>query len=112
MDGLKSLEDRVILPRIDSRAKASPFGFPITIADGSERKRIINALESANIETRLLFGGNILRQPAFTNIDHRVHGTLGQSDRVMQSFWIGVGPRITDAMIDYMLEQLYRAFDR
>jgi len=113
MDGVKSLEGRVILPRIDSRAKASPFGFPITIADGSERKRIINALESANIETRLLFGGNILRQPAFTNIDHRVHGTLDQSDRVMHdTFWIGVGPRITDAMIDYMLEQLHRAFGR
>jgi CDP-4-dehydro-6-deoxyglucose reductase, E1 len=113
MDGLKLLEGRVILPRIDSRAKASPFGFPITIADGSERKRIINALESANIETRLLFCGNILRQPGFTKIDHRVHGTLDQSDRVMNdTFWIGVGPRITDAMIDYMLEQLYRAFDR
>ena len=113
MDGMKSLEGRIILPRIDSRAKASPFGFPITIADGSERKRIINALESANIETRLLFGGNILRQPAFINIDHRVHGTLDQSDRVMRdTFWIGVGPRITDAMIDYMLDQLYRAFGR
>lgn len=113
MDGMKSLEGRVILPRIDARANASPFGFPITIADGSERKRIINALEGANIETRLLFGGNILRQPAFTNIEHRVHGTLDQSDRVMHdTFWIGVGPRITDAMIDYMLEQLYRAFGR
>jgi CDP-6-deoxy-D-xylo-4-hexulose-3-dehydrase len=113
MDGLKSLEGRIILPRVDPRAKASPFGFPITIADGSERRHIINALESANIETRLLFGGNILRQPAFTKIDHRVHGTLDQSDRVMHdTFWIGVGPRITDAMIDYMLEQLYRAFDR
>jgi CDP-6-deoxy-D-xylo-4-hexulose-3-dehydrase len=113
MDGLKSLEGRLILPRVDSRAKASPFGFPITIADGSERTRVISALEGANIETRLLFGGNILRQPAFTRIEHRVHGSLDQSDRVMRdTFWIGVGPRITDAMIDYMLEQLYRIFDR
>lgn len=115
MDGLRDLEarGRVLLPRIDPRAKASPFGFTITIADGSERPRIIGALEGANIETRLLFGGNILRQPAFTRIEHRVHGSLEQSDRVMRdTFWIGVGPRITDAMIDYMIDQLYRAFDR
>ena len=113
MDDLKVLEqkNRVVLPRIDPRAKASPFGFPITIADGSARREIITALEDANIETRLVFGGNILHQPAFMNIERRVHGSLAQSDRVMNdTFWIGVGPRITDPMIDYMVERLYRAF--
>lgn len=111
LEGMKSLEDRIVLPKIDPRAKASPFGFPITIMDGKKRAEVINALEAANIETRLLFGGNILRQPAFLNIEHRIHGTLEHSDKVMNdTFWIGVGPRITDPMIDFMLTVLYRCF--
>ena len=109
-EGLKSLQDYFILPRIDPRANPSPFGFPITVQEDIERNSITRQLEAANIETRLVFGGNILRQPGFLDIDRRVHGDLEQSDIIMnRTFFIGVYPGLTDEMIDYVIEQLAKA---
>ena len=106
-EGLKPLEEYFILPRIDPRANPSPFGFPITVREGLDRTGITRHLEAANIETRLVFGGNILRQPAFLDIERRVHGDLKNSDIVMnRTFFIGVYPGLSDEMIDYMIEQL------
>jgi len=104
-EGLKALEDYLILPRIDPRANPSPFGFPITVRDGIDRSCLIQHLEAANIETRLVFGGNILRQPGFVNIERRVHGSLEQSDTIMRNtLFVGVYPGLTEEMIDYMIE--------
>ena len=104
-EGLKPHEDRLILPRTDPRANPSPFGFPITVRPGLERARLVRHLEDARIETRLLFGGNIVRQPGFLNIEKRIHGGLTQSDTIMRdTFFIGVYPGLTPEMLDYVLE--------
>jgi len=103
--GLKNWEDQLILPRIDPRANPSPFGFPITVRDGIERASLVRHLEQAQIETRLVFGGNIVRQPGFLNIEKRIHGDLSQSDIIMRdTFFVGVYPGLTSEMIDYVLE--------
>lgn len=111
-EGLKQFEDYLILPEIDPRANPSPFGFPITVRQGIERRRLVRHLEEAQIETRLVFGGNIIRQPGFLNIEKRVHGDLAQSDVIMRdTLFIGVYPGLTPEMIDYVLEQ-FAAFFR
>src|SRR5579859_2890709 len=104
-EGLKNWEDRLILPKIDPRANPSPFGFPITVRNGVDRFGLVQHLERAQIETRLVFGGNIVRQPGFLNIEKRIHGELRDSDIIMRdTFFIGVYPGLTPEMIDYMLE--------
>jgi CDP-6-deoxy-D-xylo-4-hexulose-3-dehydrase len=71
----------------------------------------VQHLETAKIETRQLFGGNILRQPAFMNIEHRVHGTLKNSDTIMQNtIFVGVYPRLSEPMIDYMIKTFKEFF--
>ncbi len=110
-EGLRPLEDYLILPTIDPRANPSPFGFPITVREGIDRRMVVQKLEAANIETRLVFGGNILRQPGFTDIEHRVHGTLDRSDTIMRStFFVGVYPGLTGQMIDYVIEVMTNIF--
>jgi CDP-6-deoxy-D-xylo-4-hexulose-3-dehydrase len=109
--GLKPHEDRLILPRIDPRANPSPFGFAITVRPGVDRGRLVRHLEDARIETRLLFGGNIVRQPGFLNIEKRIHGDLSQSDAIMRdTFFIGVYPGLTPQMLDYVLETFQEFF--
>lgn len=110
-EGLKPLQDRLILPVIDPRAKPSPFGFPITVREGIDRRSVVQQLEAAKIETRLVFGGNILRQPGFMNIEHRVCGTLEHSDTIMRNtFFVGVYPGLTAEMIDYVIEVMTDIF--
>ena len=106
-EGLQPLAEHIILPTIDPRANPSPFGFPITVREGIDRKTVTGKLEAARIETRMVFCGNILRQPGFTNIRHRIHGTLAESDRIMHNtFFVGVYPGITSEMLDYMIETI------
>jgi CDP-6-deoxy-D-xylo-4-hexulose-3-dehydrase len=77
------------------------------VREGLDRGSITRALEESKIGTRLLFAGNILRQPAYANIKHRVVGELTNTDRAMaELFWIGVHPALDDAKIAYMLESL------
>ncbi|HEY9760857.1 MAG TPA: lipopolysaccharide biosynthesis protein RfbH [Oculatellaceae cyanobacterium] len=103
--GLQDLQDYLILPVVDPRANPSPFGFAVTTKPGVNKSDLVQHLEKAKIETRQLFGGNILRQPAFTNIEHRVYGTLENSDTIMEStIFVGVYPRLTEPMIEYMIE--------
>ena len=110
-EGLKALEDYLVLPVIDPRANPSPFGFPITVREGIDRRSVIQQLEAANIETRLVFGGNILRQPGFANIESRICGTLEQSDVIMRNtFFVGVYPGLTEDMIAYVIEVMTKIF--
>jgi CDP-6-deoxy-D-xylo-4-hexulose-3-dehydrase len=110
-NGLEGLEEFFILPKATEHSEPSWFGFPVAIRDNLkfDRRRLINYLESNKIGTRLLFAGNMLKQPAFTNrdIEYRVIGDLKHTDQVMNEvFWIGVWPGITEEMIAYMVERI------
>lgn len=108
-DGLKPLQDVLVLPENTPDAEPSWFGFPIGVRDDApfDRNQLVRELESKKIATRLLFGGNLTRQPAYRNVEFRVVGDLPNSDFVMRNvFWIGVYPGLTDKMLDYVLETI------
>jgi CDP-4-dehydro-6-deoxyglucose reductase, E1 len=110
-DGLKQFEDRLLLPISDPRAEPSWFGFPITVLDGVSRQSLVRWLETGNIETRTVFGGNILHQPGYRDIEHRIVGKLDRSDRIMRdTFFVGVHPGLTDEMIAYVVDRFERFF--
>ena len=98
----------LILPEATENSSPSWFGFAITLEEGMpQRVKVTQALESLGIGTRLLFGGNALRQPAYRNISHRVVGSLENSDIVTErTFWVGVYPGITPPMIQYMVDSI------
>jgi CDP-4-dehydro-6-deoxyglucose reductase, E1 len=105
-DGLAPYEDVFILPRATERSDPSWFGFLITVRESApfSRDDLIGFLEQRRIQTRLLFGGNLTRQPAYQGIERRVVGDLRNSDLVMNNtFWIGVYPGLTEEMLDYVL---------
>jgi len=104
---LRCYEEFLILPTWSKRADPSWFAFPITVRPGApfSRRDLITFLEGRNIETRLLFAGNIVRQPGYRHIKHRTVGDLPNSDIVLRStFFIGVYPGLDDARIAYILE--------
>jgi CDP-6-deoxy-D-xylo-4-hexulose-3-dehydrase len=111
--GLEPHQDYLMLPKIDPRANPSWFGFPITVKNGTSRQELVQWLEDAGIETRMVFAGNILRQPGYHNIRCRVFGTLDQTDQIMRdSFFIGVYPGLTDEMIQFVLDAFKSFFGR
>ncbi|MBN1287509.1 MAG: lipopolysaccharide biosynthesis protein RfbH [Anaerolineae bacterium] len=106
-DGLKLFEEFFELPAWHPKADPSWFAFPLTVREGAPFSREVcqRYLEDWNIETRLLFAGNILKQPAYMNIERRVIGDLPVADRVLRStFFVGVYPGLDDARIDYIVE--------
>lgn len=105
-DGLKPYEEFFILPQPTPNSDPSWFGFLLSVRPEApfSRNELVQFLEANQVATRLLFSGNITRQPAYQNINYRVVGDLSQTDLVMNhTFWIGVYPRITPEMIDYVL---------
>ncbi|MBP1625982.1 MAG: putative aminotransferase, partial [Holophagaceae bacterium] len=113
LERLKPLEEHLILPEPTPGSEPSWFGFLLTRREGCPRSRneLIQALEGARIGTRLLFGGNLLRQPAYQGIPHRVVGSLECADRVMRdTFWVGVYPGLDEARLDYMVQTLRACF--
>ena len=106
---LSELSDLLILPRATDQSNPSWFGFAVTVNSSSKKSRneIVRELNSRKIGTRLLFGGNLLRQPAFQGKPKRVIGDLKNTDRVTNdTFWIGVWPGLTQAMLEYMSSSL------
>lgn len=106
-EGLKSLEEFFILPEPTSGSDPSWFGFPLTLRPNSrfDRTEIVSYLDSLKIATRLLFGGDLTRQPAYKDVAHRIVGDLKNTDVALnRSFWIGVYPGLTDSMLDYVVE--------
>jgi CDP-6-deoxy-D-xylo-4-hexulose-3-dehydrase len=106
LDGLARYADELVLPAADVRAEASWFGFAITVRPdaGYERPALVAFLNARGIATRPIFGGNLLRQPAYSRIAHRVSGTLATTDLVAErSFWIGCFPGLTREHLDYVL---------
>ena len=103
--GLARWEDRLVLPRWLPQADPAWFGFPITVREGLTRLDLVRFLDERKIETRMIFAGNVLRQPGFRSITHRVAGDLKISDTIMNdTFFLGVYPGLTPAMLDYVVE--------
>jgi CDP-6-deoxy-D-xylo-4-hexulose-3-dehydrase len=102
---LEPLQEFLILPEPTPHSDPSWFGFPIGVREGSPIKRneLTRALEARKIGTRLLFGGNLARQPAYEGHDYRVIGELSNTNFVMNNvFWIGVYPGLTEPMLEFV----------
>ena len=104
--GLAHLEEHFILPEAAAGSDPSWFGFALTIRETSPvaRHQLLAHLNARQIGTRLLFGGNLIRQPYMKDLSFRVAGSLANADRVVENtFWIGVYPGLDDAAIDHMI---------
>ncbi|MDO5555870.1 MAG: lipopolysaccharide biosynthesis protein RfbH [Clostridia bacterium] len=114
-NGLKELEDKIILPEKCENSSPSWFGFLITCKDGIDRNEVVTYLEEKGIQTRNLFAGNLIKHPCFDEIrndgkSYRVIGDLINTNRIMKdAFWIGVYPGMTDEKIDYMIKIIKKA---
>jgi len=112
-NSLKAIEEFLLLPKATENSDPSWFGFALTVKPNSPKKRnqIVQELNERKIGTRLLFAGNLLRQPAFAGTPRRVIGNLVNTDRVMNdTFWIGVWPGLSLEMLDYVIESLLDIF--
>ncbi len=109
-EGLRAsplLSEKLIAVEPTPGTNPSWFGFPMHTTAGLDREKLVTFLESRKVGTRLLFGGNLLRQPAYRGLEYRIHGELKASDEIMnRTFWIGVHPALDSSKITYMLEQL------
>ncbi len=112
---LSAVEEQLILPEPCPNSKPSWFGFLITCREGVDRNGIVQYVESHGVQTRMLFAGNLTKHPCFDEMraektGYRIVGELKNTDRIMaDTFWIGVYPGMTDAMIDYMAETIIEA---
>ena len=112
---LERLKKYFILPQESKGAKASWFGFPITIRNKSKinRNDLIQFLDLHNIGTRLLFSGNITKQPYMINQKYRISGNLKVSDKIMNdSFWVGVYPGLRRSNINYISNILHKYIEK
>lgn len=108
--GLQDLQEFFILPEPTPESQPSWFGFPIAVRPDAhfDRNQTIQFLENRKIATRLLFGGNLVRQPAYHNVPHRVVGSLENADFVMSNvFWLGIYPGLSIPMLDFVIETLH-----
>jgi CDP-6-deoxy-D-xylo-4-hexulose-3-dehydrase len=108
---LEGLKDKLILPEATKYSEPSWFGFLITIKKDTSlnRNELIRFLENSKIGTRLLFGGNMLKQPAYKGINHRVVGTLKNSDLITtNSFWVGIWPGLETEHLDYIAKKIIK----
>ncbi len=108
---LEPLERFLMLPEATKKSDPSWFGFPLAVREDApfSREALIRELDAKKIHTRLLFGGNVLRQPAYRDCPHRVVGSLANSDFVMNNvFWLGVYPGLTAPMLEFVAETIKR----
>ena len=110
---LSSVEG-LLMPRATAHSEPSWFGFPITLDPGLgiSREALLRHLDSRKIGTRLMFAGNVLKQPAYRDVDFRVVGDLANTDIVMsRSFWVGTYPGLTEPMLDFLADSVSEFID-
>ena len=116
-EGLKSCEDKLILPEAAPGSRPSWFGFMMTVKEGVDRVSVVKYIEDHGVQTRNLFAGNLTKHPCFDELresgeGYRIAGELTNTDRIMNdTFWIGVYPGMTDEMIDYMIKTIKEALN-
>jgi len=114
-DGLRKYEKYFILPEAAKDSEPSWFGFPILVREYAPftRAEIVRYLEENKIATRMLFGGNLIKQPAYENIKYRVFGSLRNTDLVMNNlFWIGIYPGITEEKLSYVVKMFNKFLEK
>lgn len=108
---LESLQDKIILPRTTEGSDPSWFGFPITIKEEGLRDKMQRFLSDREVDSRLLFGGNLTKQPYMKGRKFRISGDLKNTDKVMNdSFWIGLHPQLSEEQLAYSAEMIRRFF--
>jgi CDP-4-dehydro-6-deoxyglucose reductase, E1 len=110
--GLHDLQEHLILPQATPHSEPSWFGFPLGLREDSpiSRDHMLRFMNDRKIATRLLFSGNLLRQPAYLDVPHRRVGDLARADFVMNRvFWVGVYPGLTDEAVQFMIESFHDA---
>jgi CDP-6-deoxy-D-xylo-4-hexulose-3-dehydrase len=110
-DAVHDLEEFFVLPEATPASDPSWFGFPLAVRPGAPfgRDQVIQHLHEHRISTRLLFGGNLVRQPAYRHVAHRRVGDLRNADFVMKHvFWIGVYPGLSEAALQYTADTLHQ----
>lgn len=106
---LQDLQDFLLLPQVTPNSDPSWFGFPIYVKESApfSRNDLVKYLEDKKIGTRLLFAGNLLRQPLYEGLNYRVVGDLANADKIMENvFWLGVFPGLTQEMLSYIVSTI------
>ncbi len=104
---IPNYEQYIMLPEALPSAEPSWFGFPITLKKPNQRRALVNYLEENKIGTRLLFAGNLLRQPLYKGKEYRVVGELTNTDKIMNdTFWVGIYPALNESHMDYISDKL------
>ena len=114
-ESLKELSEYLILPEKEKNSDPSWFGFPLTIRDENkfDRTKLMQFLNENNIGTRLLFAGNVIKQPYMKNINYRISSSLEKSDIVMKNtFWIGLYPGLSNKHLDFSSEKIKEFFKK
>ncbi|MCR5608685.1 MAG: lipopolysaccharide biosynthesis protein RfbH [Lachnospiraceae bacterium] len=112
---LDDCSDKLILPEAAEGTQPSWFGFLITCKEGVDKNKLVQYIESRGVQTRMLFAGNLIKQPCFDKMrasgeGYRVVGTLENTDRIMKdTFWVGVYPGMTDEKIEFMAKAIKEA---
>ena len=116
-EGLKGLEEYLILPEATENSDPSWFGFLITCKEGVDRNALVQYIEDKGVQTRMLFAGNLTKHPCFDEMraegkGYRIVGDLTNTDRIMnESFWVGLYPGMSEKKIDYMAKVIRNYFE-
>lgn len=108
---LENMQDKIILPRATEGSSPSWFGFPITIREPGLRDQMQKFLMERGVDSRLLFGGNLTKQPYMKGRKYRVSGSLENTDKIMNdAFWIGLHPQLSEEQLAYSVEMIRKFF--
>jgi len=109
---LRSLSKFIQLPTATQNSEPSWFGFPITLNEGIDRTEFIKYLDTYKIGTRLLFAGNLIRQPYFQNIEYQISGSLNNTEITMnRTLWLGIYPALDSPQLDFIADKIRSFFE-